>query len=370
VSSSRRSSSTNINDDEALGPDAAAQRVATQRAAATATTSSSESLVATIDAEPPRVEPTLDDLDISIPQVDCRFLADLVRCRRRRKEEFDDLRGAALEKVEEAMKRAGVDPSAQEEERAMSQLEDKEKALVTRFRPDYDDGFVLIDTRTVAELASWGAVEGSKVLPAHEMWDAFHMTPPAFEETYGFPKPTPDQTIIFICQYGGRSLMAAQILSWMGYPKVMHFRDGFYEWSKQFHMVLRKTMTHDIDSGNDTARRATFEAARELQRSVAPEFNALPIQEASRYVIDGTRSLGTKRVGDGLRAEAFKRLAEQKMLLFGDSAPAQVGLLPDDVSTMQSGINDLLSQEAGLGLEADAPMGLSDPRGEDLKPVL
>jgi rhodanese-related sulfurtransferase len=301
-----------------------------------------------VEQQPERLEPTLEDLDISIPQVDCRFLADLVRCRQKRKEVYNNSRGEALAKVEQFMAGSGAEASAAEEQRAIAQLTEEEKALVTHFRPDYDDGFVLIDTRTVPELAAWGAIEGSKVLPAHEMWDAFHMTPENFEDVYGFAKPRPDQTIIFICQFGARSLMAAQILTWMGYPKVMHFRDGFFEWSKQFHKLVRMMMEHDTASGNDLRRRASFEAARQLQRAVAPEFNALPIQEASAYVLDGSRSPGTKLVGEGLREEAQRQLSEQVTLFLGDSP--STGPMKPDKNSFSSGIDGFLKTEGGGGV--------------------
>ncbi|EPY29257.1 hypothetical protein STCU_04646 [Strigomonas culicis] len=103
--------------------------------------------------------------------------------------------------------------------------------------------------------------------------------------------------------------MAAQILSWMGYVKVLHFRDGYYEWGKQYNLLLRRWMEHDKESGNELRRLAAFQAGLELQREIAPEFNALPMQEAAKYRLDQTRSLGTLQIGDGLRAEAYAKVA-------------------------------------------------------------
>lgn len=353
------SSSTALpRDEDAIGAEAATEKIAAATAAAAAVKD------AVAEREEPRKEPTLADLDLSIPQVDCRFLADLVRCRRKRKEEYDELRGAALEKVEREMERQGVEPSANAEQQALAALTDEEQELVTHYRPEYNDGIVLIDTRTVPELATWGAVEGSKVVPMHEMWDAFHMTPDQFLHMYGFPKPHPDQTIIFICQFGARSLMAAQILHWIGYPKVMHFRDGFFEWSKQFALLLRKTMTHDHESGNEMRRQATFQAARELQRAVAPEFNALPIQEAAKYIVDNTRSPGMTLVGEGLRDAVFKQIAEQKLLLLGEGPQPPTGstyMLTEEKGHQTSKMSDFMSKESGVGMpEPEAIMGLSE----------
>jgi hypothetical protein len=140
------------------------------------------------------------------------------------------------------------------------------------------------------------------------MFDAFHQTPELFMEAYGFPKPRPEETIIFYCQYGARSLMAAQILSWMGYPKVMHFRDGYHEWSKQFNVLTRRLLEHDRTSGNNVRREAAFAAAMAVQREIAPEFNALPMKEASRYIVDESRSRGLLLCGEGLLKESLKQL--------------------------------------------------------------
>lgn len=302
------------------------------------------------------VEPTLADLDRSIPQVDCEFIASLVRCRNYQKEQFLQKKASLKERVaatsEQAakslleastfqrvggLKRWMRGISAQEEDdipgknvssdvivspKVLAELSPEEKDLLDSARPEYDDGFILLDCRTVNEVTSWGIIEGAKVLPAHELFDAFHSSPEEFEENYGFKKPHPEQIIICYCQYGPRSLMAAQILSWMGYLKVLHFRDGYYEWGKQYNLLLRRWMEHDKTSGNELRRLATFRAGLELQREIAPEFNALPMQEASAYRIDASRSLGTLKVGEGLRAEAYSTVAsltESLPLLEGNS---------------------------------------------------
>ncbi|CAG9582468.1 conserved hypothetical protein [Leishmania major strain Friedlin] len=304
------------------------------------------------DAVPEWPEPTLEDIDRSIPQVDCEFIASLIRSRNLRRDEFLTKKEAVKQRVEELTKkmtptvneavklpfvgglrlgwlsklRGGDEAEGSESglvatsteapvvasAAVLETLSAEEKNLLHTTRPEYDDGFVLLDCRTVNEVTSWGIIEGAKVLPAHELFEAFHATPEEFVQDYGFAKPRPEDIIICYCQYGPRSLMAAQILSWMGYLKVMHFRDGYYEWSKQYNLLLRRWMEHDKESGNELRRLATFRAGLELQREIAPEFNALPMQEARQYLRDTTRSPGKLVVGDGLRLEAYKMVAKLK----------------------------------------------------------
>ncbi|CAC9543610.1 conserved hypothetical protein [Leishmania infantum JPCM5] len=301
-------------------------------------------------AVPEWPEPTLEDIDRSIPQVDCEFIASLIRSRNLRRDEFLTKKEAVKQRVEELTKKTtptvyeavklpfvgglglgwlsklkGSDEAEGSDSglvatsteapvvasaAALETLSAEEKDLLHTTRPEYDDGFVLLDCRTVNEVSSWGIIEGAKVLPAHELFEAFHATPEEFVQDYGFAKPRPEDIIICYCQYGPRSLMAAQILSWMGYLKVMHFRDGYYEWGKQYNLLLRRWMEHDKESGNELRRLATFRAGLELQREIAPEFNALPMQEARQYLRDTTRSPGKLVVGDGLRLEAYKMVAK------------------------------------------------------------
>ncbi|KPA86005.1 putative mitochondrial hypothetical protein [Leptomonas pyrrhocoris] len=308
-------------------------------------------------------EPTLTDLDRSIPQVDSEFIASLIRSRNLRRGDFLTRKAVLKQHVDQLTKKAApsisdaprlplvgglsigwltnlqnslggsddggvVATSADAPVVVSSEVLDKlsveEKDLLFATRPEYDDGFVLIDCRTVNEVTSWGIIEGAKVLPAHELFEAFHATPEEFLQDYGFAKPRPDDIIICYCQYGPRSLMAAQILSWMGYLKVLHYREGYYEWGKQYNLLLRRWMEHDKESGNELRRLATFRAGLELQREIAPEFNALPMQEARKYLRDTTRSPGTLLVGEGLRTEAYAMVAK---LTEGLAPPAMPGVV-------------------------------------------
>lgn len=294
-------------------------------------------------------EPNLDDLDRSIPQVDCEFIAALVRCRSFQRSQFLQERAKLKESVASLSEK--IAPSVAETSRfaklggfgswrskfrkgfssqvvsaddvvntlssedavmvapeLLTRLSSPERDLLDSTRPEYDDGFLLLDCRTVNEITSWGLIEGAKVLPAHEVFSAFHLPPDEFLEAFGFLKPDPTHIIICYCQYGPRSLMAAQLLSWLGYLKVLHFRDGYYEWGKQYNLLLRRWMEHDKKSRNELRRMATFRAALEMQREIAPEFDKLAIEEAAGYRLDTSRSPGKLRIGDGLRAEAYSLL--------------------------------------------------------------
>ncbi|RNF07664.1 Rhodanese-like protein [Trypanosoma conorhini] len=307
-------------------------------------------------------EPALEDLDRSIPQVDCAFIADLIRARTARRKEFLQAKERVRAKVAALSKRqassvveaarfpvlgagrggsgsssdgltAGDDGEQQQQQQqiaaspeVVAQLTEEERDALLSSRPEYDDGFVLLDCRTVNEVTSWGMIEGAKLLPAHEMFDGFHLTPEEFEVEFGFAKPRPEQKVICYCQYGPRSLMAAQILSWMGYMNVLHFRDGYYEWGKQYNLLLRRWMLHDKESGNEVRRQVAFQAGLELQREIAPEFNALPRQEADRYRLDTTRSRGRLLVGAGVREAACRQVAA---LVAGMQPPLLPGVLDD-----------------------------------------
>ena len=51
-----------------------------------------------------------------------------------------------------------------------------------------------------------------------------------FEDRFGFPKPTPDQTIVFSCKSGFRSAKASTIATAMGYNKILNYSGGADEW--------------------------------------------------------------------------------------------------------------------------------------------
>ena len=89
------------------------------------------------------------------------------------------------------------------------------------------DGAVVVDLRDGEELAAAGKIPGSihvsrgllefKADPAHP---------------YHVEGLDPDKRVILHCASGGRSALAAETLSEMGYTNVAHMDGGFTAWSE------------------------------------------------------------------------------------------------------------------------------------------
>jgi rhodanese-related sulfurtransferase len=264
-------------------------------------------------------EPNLADIDRSIPQVDCEFIAELVRLRLVVREQAADeqnaadLQAAAAADAKAAAAAAAASSSdAKPEDKAVVEGEPEAAATADEpWRDEYNDGYTIIDCRIVAEATSWGMIEGAKIIPAHLMWGALNMNAEAFEAEFGFPKPDKaDDTLLFYCQYGPRSLMAAQIASYLGYGKVMQLRQGYYEWAKQYSKIYRRMKLHDLASGNNKARLTEFYVANGLAKDIAPEFNDEVQAEVDALKIDYTRSPGATQLPMPEHAQGL--LAEMK----------------------------------------------------------
>lgn len=256
-------------------------------------------------------EPAIEDLDLSIPQVNCAFVADLLAKRKKeqaqqwgdidperrkkniaeKKEERDRER---TEKGEKARKANFEDENKEENEADLEDPLDYDEVRNLALHPS--DGITMIDVRTVAEVSSWGTIEGAKILPMHEFWEAFHLAPEEFEEQYGFELPDKNTTLLFFCHHGPRSLMAAQVAHHLGYTNVVHLKEGFYEWSKQYFLLCRRWMVHDHTTGINNQRLLEFETARSIAGDIAPEFNDIVEAETEMIRIDHSRSVGEKQL--------------------------------------------------------------------------
>ena len=51
-----------------------------------------------------------------------------------------------------------------------------------------------------------------------------------FEEVFGFPKPSYDETLVFSCKAGIRSMHAAQIAGMAGYTNLVNYSGGSLDW--------------------------------------------------------------------------------------------------------------------------------------------
>ena len=60
--------------------------------------------------------------------------------------------------------------------------------------------------------------------------DVFKMDDDEFEIVCGFPKPKPDETLVFSCAAGIRSQNACAYAAQAGYTKLVNYMGGAYEW--------------------------------------------------------------------------------------------------------------------------------------------
>jgi rhodanese-related sulfurtransferase len=96
---------------------------------------------------------------------------------------------------------------------------------------------VVIDVRTEEEVYSTGKLSPSvHTLPVQVIMQAnvFQMDPDEFEDFCGFEKPKPDETVVFSCAAGIRSVYACNFASQAGYSKLVNYAGGSNEWFSPF----------------------------------------------------------------------------------------------------------------------------------------
>jgi len=92
---------------------------------------------------------------------------------------------------------------------------------------------VVIDVRGDDEILFTGKLSKhvhTIPLPLIAQMGVFNMESDDFEDAFGFAKPTPDETIVFTCKAGIRSMHAAQFASRCGYTKIINYSGGSDEW--------------------------------------------------------------------------------------------------------------------------------------------
>ena len=90
-----------------------------------------------------------------------------------------------------------------------------------------------MDVRNEDEVAYTGKLSpNTKTLPLPEImqYNVFAMDEDEFEETCGFPKPTLEETLVFSCAAGIRSVHAAKFAANSGYSKLINYTGGANEW--------------------------------------------------------------------------------------------------------------------------------------------
>jgi rhodanese-related sulfurtransferase len=104
---------------------------------------------------------------------------------------------------------------------------------------DYENGgredseYCVIDVRTDEEVMATGKLSPKVfTLPVQVImeYNVFGLDADDFEEICGFEKPTPDETIVFTCKAGIRSVYACQFAAKAGYSKLVNYVGGSTEW--------------------------------------------------------------------------------------------------------------------------------------------
>jgi len=96
-----------------------------------------------------------------------------------------------------------------------------------------ESGYVVIDVREENEIAMTGKVSpNTHTLPLSIMGsrEVFELDEEEFERVCGFPKPSPDETLVFTCAAGMRSQQACAYAAQFGYTKLVNYMGGAYEW--------------------------------------------------------------------------------------------------------------------------------------------
>jgi rhodanese-related sulfurtransferase len=96
-----------------------------------------------------------------------------------------------------------------------------------------DSQYVVVDVRTGGEIVNTGKLSPSvysvpiEVIMEH---DVFQLDEDDFEEICGFAKPMPDETLVFTCAAGIRSVYACQFAAKAGYSKLVNYVGGSNDW--------------------------------------------------------------------------------------------------------------------------------------------
>jgi rhodanese-related sulfurtransferase len=96
-----------------------------------------------------------------------------------------------------------------------------------------DSQYVVVDVRTGGEIVNTGKLSPSvysvpiEVIMEHNV---FELSEDDFEEICGFAKPMPDETLVFTCAAGIRSVYACQFAAKAGYSKLVNYVGGSNDW--------------------------------------------------------------------------------------------------------------------------------------------
>ncbi|WAR61579.1 hypothetical protein PtB15_12B269 [Puccinia triticina] len=91
------------------------------------------------------------------------------------------------------------------------------------------DDILLIDVREEAEVIQ-GNIPSSVNMPMSTFEKLIELHPDDFIKTVGFPKPKPEQKIIFYCRSGARSAKALEIAKLKGFKNVRNYKGSWLDW--------------------------------------------------------------------------------------------------------------------------------------------
>mmetsp|Transcript_14818 Transcript_14818/g.24512 ORF Transcript_14818/g.24512 Transcript_14818/m.24512 type:complete len:170 (-) Transcript_14818:1669-2178(-) len=96
-----------------------------------------------------------------------------------------------------------------------------------------ESGMLVLDVRNTDEIAYTGKISENTItlpLPAIMQYNVFELPEDEFEELCGFAKPALDETLVFSCASGIRSVHAANFASKAGYSNLVNYAGGASEW--------------------------------------------------------------------------------------------------------------------------------------------
>jgi rhodanese-related sulfurtransferase len=95
---------------------------------------------------------------------------------------------------------------------------------------------VLVDVRSPEEVQGSGLIPFAVNIPVNAVGTVLQATFDAdeFEDTFGSPKPDPDQDqLVFYCKSGARSAMACSLAEGMGFRGVVNYSGSWMDWAAQ-----------------------------------------------------------------------------------------------------------------------------------------
>jgi rhodanese-related sulfurtransferase len=93
-----------------------------------------------------------------------------------------------------------------------------------------EGGPLVVDVRRFDERTLYGAIPGSAHLPAEQLPRALAMSTEEWSRTFRFPKPHPEDALIFHSRCDNRARWAAQLAADAGFEHCLVLRDGSAGW--------------------------------------------------------------------------------------------------------------------------------------------